>query len=149
MDRLAPPQTWKLDRPRDRGGREGLVDPADQSQVSPFSPSPNCPGMARRSGPSGGKREDSIETHALLAFLSWRGERSPLASMTKMMASWDHLWSRPSEENERLQASTSQMRMTETWSSFRRPLSRRCNSPIYLEMKRRRICPLYSTMNSF
>ena len=82
MDRLAPPQTWKLDRPRDRGAGGSRLDPADQSQVSPFSPSPNCPGMARRSGPSGGRQEGRIATHALLAFLSWRGEGSPLASMT-------------------------------------------------------------------
>ena len=64
------------------------------------------------------------------------------------MGDWGHLWSRPSEENERLQASTSQ-KVTETWSSLRRPLNHRCNSPISLEMKRWRICPLYSTMNSF
>ena len=82
MDRLAPPKARKLDRPRGGGGKERRVDPADQSQVSPFSPSPNCPGMGRRSGPSGGKREDRIETHDLLAFLSWRGEGSPLDSMT-------------------------------------------------------------------
>ena len=147
--RLASPQTWKLDRPRDRGAEGWLFYPADQSQVSPFSSITHCPGMARRLGPSGGRREHSITTHVLLAFLSWRGEGSPLDSVTMAMASWGHLWLRPSEENERLQASTSQMRIAEIWSSLRCPLSRHCNSPISLEMRREVIGPLYSTMNSF
>ena len=42
VDRLAPPQARKLDRPRGGGGEERRVDPADQSQVSPSSPSPSA-----------------------------------------------------------------------------------------------------------